>query len=76
MNRIRLKGFIRDIQYSHTIGDVEYDKANIIVTRKDGKEDILSLRFKKFSNPYQDNQICSLVGNVRSYSKKISNDKK
>lgn len=75
MNRIRLKGVIRDIEYSHTIGDVDYDKANIIVTRKDGKEDILSLRFKKFSNPYQNNQICSLVGNVRSYSKKISENK-
>ena len=68
MNTIILKGILKNIRPSHKIGDVEYDKADIIVSRKDGKEDILSLKFKKFSNPYKDNDIIELVGNVRSYS--------
>lgn len=68
MNTIILKGILKNIRYSHNIGDVEYNKADIIVSRKDGKEDILSLKFKKFSNPYKDNDTVELVGNVRSYS--------
>ena len=47
----------------------------MIVTRKDGKEDVLNLRFKKFSNPYKDNQEISILGNVRSYSKQLENGK-
>ena len=68
MNTIILKGILKNIRHSHNIGDVEYDKADIIVSRKDGKEDILSLKFKKFSNPYKDNDTIELVGNIRSYS--------
>lgn len=68
MNTIILKGTLKNIRPSHCIGDTEYDKADIIVSRKDGKEDILSLKFKKFSNPYKDNDLVELVGNIRSYS--------
>ena len=60
MNTIVLKGIIKNITPSHTINDVEYCKADLIVTRKNGKEDVLSIRFKKFSNPYKDNQLISL----------------
>ena len=49
MNKIILKGIIKNIQPSHTIKDIEYNKADIIVNRNDGKEDILSLKFKKFT---------------------------
>lgn len=68
MNEITLGGYIRNIQYSHSIGDVIYDKAELITKRPDGKEDIIQLRFKKFTNPYQENQYVELVGNLRSYS--------
>lgn len=68
MNKIILKGIIKNIQPSHTIKDIEYNKADIIVNRNDGKEDILSLKFKKFSNPYKENDNIELVGNIRSYS--------
>lgn len=67
-NKIILKGMIRNIRHSHTIGDIEYDKAELLVKRKDGKEDVLNLRFKKFANPYTDGQEIEIVGNVRSYS--------
>lgn len=75
MNEVILKGIIRDITSSHVINGVEYDKANIITTRNDGKEDILSLKFKKFSNMHKDGDLVELVGNLRSYSKKLDNNK-
>lgn len=75
MNSISLKGIIRNIRESHKINDIEYNKADLVVTRKDGKQDVLNLRFKKFSNKYQDNQEVCLKGNVRSYSKQLSDGK-
>lgn len=75
-NIIRLKGILRDIQFSHKIKDIEYNKANLIVQRRDGKEDVLNVRFKKFSNPYSDGQVVALEGNVRSYSRVISDHNK
>lgn len=75
MNTIRLKGVLKNIQESHIINDIEFNKANIIVPRDDGGEDCLNIRFKKFSNPYEENQEISLSGNVRSYSSKLDNGK-
>lgn len=75
MNRVRLKGVINNIRFSHKIGDVEYNKADLIVRRKDGKEDIITLEFKKFSNSYTEGQEVECVGNVRSYSKKLPDGK-
>ena len=76
MNTIFLKGKLRDIQPSHKIGDIEYNKANLIVPRFDGKEDIISLRYKKFSNTmYNNGDTISITGNVRSYSHQLENGK-
>lgn len=75
MNEIKLKGFIRDIKSSHSINDIDYDKANLVVQRDAGIEDILNLRFKRFSNTYREGQEIELVGNVRSYSKHLSDGK-
>lgn len=75
MNEIKLCGTIRNIEYSHSIGDIDYDKANLIVQRENGIDDIVSLRFKKFSNTYKDGDTVSLTGNVRSYSKQLSDGK-
>jgi len=66
---------IRNIEYSHTIGTVDFDKAEIIVPKENGEEDVLQLRFKKFSNRYQEGQQIELAGNVRSYSEKLENGK-
>ena len=75
MNKIILSGMLRDVQHSHNIGNVSFNKANLIVKRDSGQEDIINLRFKSFSNKYKDNDNISLVGNVRSYSYKVSEDK-
>ena len=75
MNNIRLKGIIKNIQPSHTIHGIEFDKANLIVTRDNGKEDTLNIRFKKYSNQYSDDQEVSLSGNVRSYSTRLEDGK-
>lgn len=75
MNIIRLKGILRNIQDSHTINDIEFSRANLIVARDDGKEDVLNVRFKKYSNPYQEDQEITFSGNVRSYSARLDSGK-
>lgn len=76
MNIITLKGIIKDIKYSHTINDIEYYKANLLVPRDNGKEDIINLKFKKFSNNFKDSDSISLTGNIRTYSTKENNKNK
>ena len=75
MNSIKLKGIITNIEPSHTIQGIDFSKANLLVKRTDGKEDVLNIRFKRFSNPYDNNQEVTLTGNVRSYSSKLDNGK-
>ena len=75
MNIIRLKGVLQDVQDSHMINDIEFSKAHLIVPRVDGKEDVLNVRFKKFSNPYEENQEVTFSGNIRSYSSKLDSGK-
>lgn len=76
MNKVVLQGIIKDIQYSHTVQDIEYDKASLIVKRDNGKEDLINLKFKKFSNPYQDGDAVSLIGNVRTYTQRVGDRSK
>lgn len=75
MNKIILKGLITNIKPSHKIKDIEYDQADLIVPRKDGKEDVIALKFKKFSNRYSSDTSIELTGNVRSYSQKLDSGK-
>ncbi len=71
MNKIKLTGIIKNIQYSHNIKDIEYNKANLIIKR-DNKEDIITLKFKKFSNPYNENDLISIEGNIRTFSTSLN----
>lgn len=75
MNEIVLKGIIKDIESSHSIDDITFDKAKLIVKRSTGAEDVINLRFKSYSNKYKENDLITLKGNVRSYSYKVSEDK-
>lgn len=75
MNNVKLKGIIKNIKESHNIQDMEFGKANLIVKRDNGKEDSLNIRFKKYSNPYENDQEVSLSGNLRSYSSKTEDGK-
>lgn len=71
MNKIILKGYFRNIQPSHVINNVEYCKSDFIVKNPHtGNDDIISLKFKKFSNKYKDNDFAEISGNLRSYSQK------
>lgn len=71
MNRIVLNGVMTNVQFSHNIGDVEFDKAEMIVKRETGQEDLINIKFKKFSNPYQNGQEVALVGNLRSFNESV-----
>lgn len=75
MNEIILKGIIKDIESSHSIDDITFNKAKLIVKRTTGAEDVINLRFKSYSNKYKENDFISIKGNVRSYSYKVSEDK-
>lgn len=71
MNEIGLKGYLRDIEFSHMQGNIEYEKANLVCPRAGGKEeDIISLRYKKYVNKYKEGDFIELKGNLRSYSTK------
>lgn len=76
MNNIILKGIIKNISFSHKINDTVYNKADIIVKRKDGKEDIITICYKDIAVKYDEDQEISLTGNVRSYSKKLEDRNK
>lgn len=76
MNTITLRGVLRNIRPSHTIKDIEFSKAEMLVKRADGKEDVLNVRFKKFSNPYTEGQEAEFTGNIRSYSQQIGDKNK
>lgn len=75
MNNVILVGQLTDIQESHTIADTKFYKANIIVPNSNGYESILPLKFKQFSNIYKEGDVVSILGNIRSYSTKISDTK-
>ena len=75
MNNVFLRGVITDIEPSHVIDDIEFSKAKLICKRPNGKEDMINLRFKAFSNtPKEDTEI-TIEGNLRSYSYRASEDK-
>lgn len=76
MNSIYLKGFIKNIKYSHTIGDTVFNKADLIVKRPDGREDIIVLKFKEFSLSAKEDREIDLVGNVRSFSHQVEGKNK
>lgn len=72
MNKINLRGLIRNIRPSHKIKDIEYDQADLISTRSNGRDDIITIKFKRFSNKYKEGDLIELSGNIRSYSQKLN----
>ena len=75
MNTIIIQGIIKDICFSHYIQDIEYYKANIIVKKEDNKEDIIPIKFKRFSNKYKEGDLVSLIGNIRTFSERDTEGK-
>ena len=76
MNSIAVQGYIRDIEFSHDMGNVDYSKASVVCPGVNGKEDDLFLiQFKTYSNRYKEGDYISFKGNLRSYSQR-QEDKK
>ena len=74
MNNIAVQGYIRDIEFSHDVGNVDYNKASIVCPGVNGKDDDLFLiQFKKLSNKYKDGDFIEFKGNLRSYTTKREN---
>ena len=75
MNDIILRGLIKNISYSHSINDIEYNKADLIVPNNKGNEDIIDLKFKKCIRQLQENELILLTGTIRSFSQKLDENK-
>lgn len=76
MNEIYLKGIVKNIRQSHIIGDTVFNKADLIVKRPDGREDLIVLKFKEFTLPNKEDREIELVGNIRSFSHQINGKNK
>ena len=61
MNWVRLKGYIRNIRFSHKINDVEYYKAEVITKDDKNRENIINICFKRFSNNFNENDEIDIV---------------
>ena len=68
MNKVCLKGVLKNIQESHTIQNMNFQSAQLIVPTDKGTEDVINIKFKSFSNKYKENDIIAITGNLRSYS--------
>ena len=75
INDIFLRGTIKEIEHSHDIDGISFNRAKLIAKRANGQEDVINLRFKSFSNHYKENDSVCLKGNVRSYSHKTEDGK-
>ena len=76
MNTIAVQGYIRDIEFSHDVGTIDYEKASIVCPGVNGREDDLFLiQFKKLSNKYKEGDFIEFKGNLRSYTASRENGK-
>ena len=67
MNDIALRGFLRDISFSHYQGAIEYEKANLICPRTGGKEeDVMFEVAMQYNTGYNEN-IYSFVNNINTH---------
>lgn len=72
MNTVVLKGVPKDIEYSHTINNVNYYQCNFEVNdpKKPNITDTIIVKFKQFSNKFIEGQETQIFGNIRSYTTK------
>jgi len=76
MNFIYLRGIIKNIRPSHSIGGIVFNKADLIVKRNDGTEDLVVVKFKQFSLNCQEDSEVELIGNIRSFSQQVEGKNK
>lgn len=75
MNEISLHGKLLNIQPSHSIGEIEYDKAELEIDNS-GRPMRIPLKFKSNMNPYVEGDVISIIGYCRSYSRMIGEKSK
>lgn len=75
MNGAIFRGVLKDIQPSHVVDSITFDKAKLIVKRDNGQEDMINIKYKSFCNKYKENDEIAIKGNLRSYSYKVAEDK-
>ena len=71
-----LKGILKNIRHSHTIEGTVFNKADLIVKRPNGREDLITLKFKEFSLIYKEDDEIELSGNIRSFSQQLDGKNK
>ena len=78
MNRIRIEeGIVTKIQSSHRFGDIQYDMMDVIVKNSNGKESLLTLKYKHYDNKFYDiGSRVNCTGILRSYSEKVEGKNK
>lgn len=76
MNMINIKGYVRDLKYSHRIKNTEYYKCSLLSRRENGLEDVIELKFKKDYCNFKDGDLIEVTGNVRSYSHLVNGKNK
>lgn len=76
MNKINLKGYIRNIQNSHIINETQYQSADMIVQSRSGIEDNIRLVFKQCIQIPCEDDIISITGSVRSHTEQLENKNK
>ena len=72
MNQIRIEeGIVLDISPSHKLGDIEYDQMNVIIKNSNGKESLVTLKYKKYDNKfYTVGSRVNCTGTLRSFTNK------
>lgn len=77
MNQIRIEeGIVLEIKQSHIINDVQYDLMNVVVKNSNGKESMLTLKYKHYDNQlYKVGSRVNCTGTIRSYSEKLPDNK-
>ena len=68
MNLIKLKGIIKDTQFSHSTNGINYCLSHLVVPGNNGKENNITLKYKELCNHYKDDTEISLIGNIRSHT--------
>lgn len=73
MNQIRIEeGIVVDISPSHKLGDIEYEQMNVIIKNSNGKESLVTLKYKKYDNKfYTVGSRVNCVGTLRSFTNKL-----
>ena len=76
MNKINLKGYIRNIQNSHIINDTQYQSADMIVQSKAGIQDTIRIVFKQCIQIPCEDDVITLTGSVRSHTEQLEDKNK